>query len=180
MPPKSIGDTPLGCIVVTPSLAHMAATMLAERVAENIARLRKARKWSLEKVGAGCVPPTSYQQISRLEKGERTVDFEWVERIAPAFGLCPLELIVGERIQTEAPDHLIFSLGEQVANEVARTLAQVALDGAEPDDGTVQVMSLMLQELTETFARHPQAFRDAAVARPVIDLAGRRFAPSKN
>ena len=180
MPPKSIGDTPLGCIVVTPSLAHMAATMLAERVAENIARLRKARKWSLEKVGAGCVPPTSYQQISRLEKGERTVDFEWVERIAPAFGLCPLELIVGERIQTEAPDHLIFSLGEQVANEVARTLAQVALDGAEPDDGIVQVMSLMLQELTETFARHPQAFRDAAVARPVIDLAGRRFAPSKN
>jgi transcriptional regulator with XRE-family HTH domain len=163
----------------------MAATMLAERVAENIRRLRKARKWSLEKVAAACNPPTSYQQISRLEKGPnvkdgRTVDFEWVERIAPAFGLNPLELIVGERIQTEAPDHFVFSLGEQVANEVARTLAQVALDGAEPDDGIVQVMSLMLQELTETFARHPQAFRDAAVARPVIDLAGRRFAPSKN
>lgn len=154
--------------------------MLAERVAENIARLRKARGWSLEKVGASCEPPTSYQQISRLEKGDRTVDFGWVERIAPAFGLSPLELIVGEMIQTEQPDHMVFSLGEQVAAEVARTLGQVALGGEEPDDGTVQALSLMLQELTATFARHPQAFRDAAVARPAIDLAGRRYAPSRS
>ena len=154
--------------------------MLAERVAENIRRLRKARGWSLEQVAAKCSPATSYQQISRLEKQTRTVDFAWVERIAPAFGLNPIELIVGERIQTEQPDHLVFSLGEQVATEVARTLGQVALGGEEPDDGTVQALSLMLQELTETFARHPQAFRDAAVARPVIDLAGRRYVPAKN
>lgn len=163
----------------------MAATMLAERVSENIKRLRKARGWSLEKVAAGCVPPTSYQQISRLEKGPgvkdgRTIDFDWVERIAPAFGLGPLELIIGEQIQTAAPDHMVFSLGEQVATEVARTLARVALDGGEPDDGTVQVLALMLQELTATFAAHPQAYHDPAIAAPVISLAGRRYGPAKN
>ena len=154
--------------------------MLAERVAENIARLRKERGWSLERVGAGCVPPTSYQQISRLEKGERTVDFEWVERIAPAFGLNPLELIVGDRIQTDQPDYIVFSLGEQVANEVARELARVALSGEEPEDGTVQVLALMLQELTATFAAHPQAYHDPTIARPVIGLASRRYGPAKN
>jgi transcriptional regulator with XRE-family HTH domain len=167
-------------MVIAPLVRHVAATMLAERVAENIARLRKARGWSLERVGVGCVPPTSYQQISRLEKGERTVDFEWVERIAPAFGLNPLELIVGEQIQTDKPDYIVFSLGEQVANEVARELARVALSGEEPDDGTVQVLALMLQELTATFAAHPQAYHDPKIALPVIGLAGRRYGPAKN
>lgn len=159
--------------------------MLAERVAENIKRLRKARGWSLEKVAAKCVPPTSYQQISRLEKGPnakegRTVDFDWVERIAPAFGLSALELIVGEQIQTDKPDYQVFSLGEQVATEVARELARVALEGEEPEDGTVQALALMLQELSATFAAHPQAYHDPAIAAPVISLAGRRFAPAKN
>jgi hypothetical protein len=68
-------------------------------------------------------------------------------------------------------------LSEQVANEIARTLALVAREGEPPEPGIVQALSLMLQELTVTFSKHPQAYRDPSVARPVVDLASRRFAP---
>jgi transcriptional regulator with XRE-family HTH domain len=146
--------------------------MLAKEIGLNIKAARKARGLSLEKLASRVRPKTSYQQLSRLEKGDRSLSIEWIERIAAALGAQPLELI--------APNgHRDFSLGEQVANEIAQTLAEAVLDGEAPDDGTVQVVSLMLQELLATFAKHPQAFQDVQVARPAIDLAGRRFFRAK-
>lgn len=155
------------CVGISPSNVHCVA-MLAKQIGLNIQAARKARGLSLEKLAARIDPPTSYQQLSRLEKGNRSMAIEWVERIAHALGVQPIELI-------EPNAQRDFTLGEQVANEIARTLAEVVLDGEAPDDGTVQVVALMLQELSATFARHPQAFRDAEMARPVIDLAGMRF-----
>jgi transcriptional regulator with XRE-family HTH domain len=146
--------------------------MLSERVGQNIKAARKARNMSLEKLAAKVDPVTSYQHLSRLEKGGDALNFEWVERIAKALDLEPTELI--------SPDQKggAFTLDEQVANEVARTLAEVALQGEEPESGTVQAIALLLQELTATFAEHPQAASDAQVVRPLLTLAGKRYVPS--
>jgi transcriptional regulator with XRE-family HTH domain len=171
--PKSSVIAPEWCVAFAGSLRH-GRDMLAERVAQNIRRVRESRGWSLEKVGKRCEPPTSYQQISRLEEGDRRLTFDWVERIAKALDVDPFVLISGE----DQPEQPVFTLGEQVANEVARTLARVALDGEEPESGTVQALALILQELTATFSAHPQSYRDPAIARPVLDLASRRYAPA--
>jgi transcriptional regulator with XRE-family HTH domain len=147
--------------------------MLSERVSGNIKRLRKARGWSKEQLAQRCVPKTVQQQIAKLEDGERRLTLEWVERIAAAMGLDPIDLMVDR-------EPVAFELSEQVAIEVARTLAMAALEGREPEPGIVQVLSLMLQELTATFSKHPQAYRDPAVARPVVDMTSRRYAREGN
>jgi len=146
--------------------------MLAKQIGANIKAARLEKGWSLEKLAAKVEPATSYQQISRLEKGDRTLAVQWIERIGKALGVDPVSLIVPERAKEAA-----FILDEQVANEVARTLAEVALHGGEPENGTVQAIALMLQELTATFAEHPQAALDARVVRPLLTLANRRYGP---
>lgn len=145
--------------------------MLAQRVGANIRKAREARGWSLEKLGKKVDPPTSYTQISRLESGDRRLTLEWLEKLAKALSIDPVQLVDDSRVLPE------LSLSESVANEIARTLAQVALQGEEPDAGTVQVLALMLQELTVTFSKHPQAYRDPEVARPVVDLVSRKSVP---
>jgi ribosome-binding protein aMBF1 (putative translation factor) len=55
------------------------APMLAKQIGANIKAARKARGLSLEKVAAAIDPPTSYQQLSRLEDAERPLTLEWVE-----------------------------------------------------------------------------------------------------
>jgi transcriptional regulator with XRE-family HTH domain len=146
---------------------------LGKRIGANIRRAREERGWSLEKLALKCVPPTGYTTISRLEKGKRGLTLDWVERIANALGIDPAELLVGRRDNAQS-----LQLSGPVANEVARSLARAALEGAEPEPGTVQVMSLMLQDLTAIFSAHPEAYRDPEVARPVVDLASRRSSSS--
>lgn len=142
--------------------------MLATRICANIKLLREDRGWSRPQLGQRLNPPTSGQQIEKLEKGDRRLTVEWIERLARALGVDPAELIAGQGEQ--------FSLTEQVADEVALVMGQIALEGAEPDPAIVQVLSLLLRDLSATFARHPQARRDPEVARPVIDLLAHRFA----
>jgi phage repressor protein C with HTH and peptisase S24 domain len=69
-------------------------------------RLRELRKrcrpkMTLERlaelVQRGSGKKVSYQQLSRLEKGERRMTFEWAEAIAPALGVDPEDLMVGVR-----------------------------------------------------------------------------------
>lgn len=152
---------------------------LGKVIGAHIAAARKAKGWSLEKlaerVSAVSGTKTAYTTISRLEKGERRLTFDWVETIASALGVDPVALIAGAEQNSTT-----FELSEQVANEVARSLAMVALEGDEPDAGTTQVISLMLQELTATFSAHPQAYRDPMVARPVLDIASRKFSRVAN
>jgi transcriptional regulator with XRE-family HTH domain len=150
--------------------------MLAKQIGENIKAARKARKLSLQKLAAKIRPATSYQHLSRLEQGSDALNFDWVERIATALNLDPLDLIAPDRAQ----EVVGFSLGEQVATEVAHTLAAVALQGVEPEPGTVQAVALILQELTATFAKYPEAASDVQVARPAVDQAARRYAPAAN
>lgn len=162
------------CIAISPLIQH-SPDMLAKEIGANIHSARKGRGWSLQCLAAKVEPKTSYQQIARLEKGDRTLTVQWVERIAKALETDPLDLIIPDRERAQG-----FTLDEQVANEVARTLAEVALQGEEPENGTVQAISLLLQELTATFAEHPRAASDAQVVRPLLTLASKRFAPSAN
>jgi transcriptional regulator with XRE-family HTH domain len=157
------------CVALT-TLIGNDADMLSERVAGNIKRAREAKGLSQQKLAQRCSPPTVYQQIDKLETGERRLTFDWVERIAGALKMDPIALITDQ-------EPMDISLSEQVSNEVARILGRVALQGEEPAPGTIQALSLILQELTATFARHPQAYRDPAVALPVADSAARRFGP---
>ena len=147
--------------------------MLGKAIGENIRRVRKAKEISLEKLAARVKPATSYQQLSRLEQG-KMLSIDWIERLSVALGVDPMELLRGPSL-AEGLD-----LSEQVANEIARTLALVAREGQPAEPGTVQALSLMLQELAVTFLKHPQAYRDPNVARPVLDLVERRHAHVAN
>lgn len=140
--------------------------VLAVQIRDNIKRLRLKRRLSRPQLGARLVPRTSGQQIEKLEKGQRALTVDWIERIAVALDVDPAALVAGESGE--------FSLTPQVADEVARTLARVALKGAEPEHATVQVLSLMLTELFEMFARHPATRDDLQAARPAVDFLARQ------
>jgi transcriptional regulator with XRE-family HTH domain len=141
-------------------------SVLSVRIQENIKRLRERRGLSRPQLGARLDPPTSGQQIEKLEKGQRALTVDWIERIAIALDVDPAALVAGESGE--------FTLTPQVADEVARSIARVALRGAEPDRGTVQVLALLLTELFEMFARHPATRADLQAARPAIDFLARQ------
>lgn len=140
-----------------------AQLMLAGRISENIMRLREGRGWSRPDLGKRCRPPTSGQQIERLEKGQRQLTVAWIERIARGFGVDPADLIAGEA----------FELTPQVAELVARSLGRVVLRGDEPDPAIAGDLAVLLRELFELFARHETMRRDPEAVRPVIDLLTR-------
>jgi transcriptional regulator with XRE-family HTH domain len=142
--------------------------MLADTISANIWRVREAKGLSRSQLGLRMNPPTSSQQIERLEKGERRLTVEWIEKIAKGLGVDPAELIAGEPQQ--------FSMTPEVASEVSLELARIVLRGGEPSPSIVADLALVLQALSETFAKHPSARRDAQVVRPVIDLLAHRFA----
>jgi transcriptional regulator with XRE-family HTH domain len=113
-------------------------------------------------------PPTSRQQIEKLEKGERPLTVDWIERIAVALDVDPAALVAGESGE--------FTLTEQVATEAARALVRVSLPGVQPSPASIQVLALMLGELVEMFARHPATRTDLQALRPAIDFLARQHA----
>lgn len=169
------------CIAYLAVLQHVAPMEMRKRVGANIkaARLAKAdgRGWSLQDVAKKIRPKTSYQHIARLERGGSALNFDWVEKIALALGVDPIELIVEPR---DEPSDSIPRLSEQVATQVAETLAAVALRTPHPDENTVELVALALQELLQSFSVTPEAARDASLARIATGIVGSRYAPSAN
>lgn len=143
----------------------MPSLMLEGRIRENIQALRVAADLSRPQLAAMCVPPTSGQQIERIEKGQRRLTIEWIERISVALRVEPEMLCSG------TPE---FSLAEPVAEEAAAAIVTVAT-GTRPDQATTQVVALLLTALLETFVRHPEARGDLAAARPIVDFLTRQF-----
>lgn len=64
-----------------------AGTMLKNRIEE----IRVARKWSRQYLADTLGVCRS--QLERLEKGQRKLDLEWLERLAKAFNCNPLDII---------------------------------------------------------------------------------------
>lgn len=143
--------------------------MLATRIGANIKAARLAKGLSLEKVAARCDPPTSYQQLQKLEKAARPISIEWIERIAAALEIDPMSLLTGYGVPPAE------GLTPQVSEELGRVLGKLAL-GAEPSPDTVQVLALALREITTTFLSYPEAYRDLSIARPVVEMATRQAA----
>jgi transcriptional regulator with XRE-family HTH domain len=158
-------STPL-CSIAAPVVSSQKGVVLASRISGNLRRLREERGWSRPQLGARLTPPTSGQQIEKLEKGDRRLTVDWIERVAKALSVDPAELIASQGEQ--------FTLSEPVANEVALTLARIALGGGDPSPSIVADLATVLLALSETFARHPQARRDPEVARPVVEILAHR------
>ena len=147
-------------------LRGKSATVLEGRIRTNMQALREAAELSRPQLGARCSPPTSGQQIERIEKGQRRLTIEWVERIAKALRVEP-EMLVGGGAD--------FTLATPVANEAAEAILTVAT-GSRPDPVTIEIAALLLKALLETFVRHPEARSDPGAARPIVDFLSRQFA----
>lgn len=59
----------------------------------NIREVRRARGLTLEQVARACTPPTTAQQVGRLEVGTRAVSVAWLNRIAAALGVTAADLV---------------------------------------------------------------------------------------
>jgi transcriptional regulator with XRE-family HTH domain len=154
-------------IICTYSRNGHVGLMLGDRISANIQRLREERGWSRPELGRRLIPPTSGQQIERLEKGQRDLSPDWIERIAKALGVDPVELLDGND----------FELTPQVADEIAAHLARFVLRGAEPHPAIAQGLSILIQEMSATFARNPQVRRDPQQARLAVDILARQLSP---
>lgn len=60
-------------------------------MANRIKELREARGLTLEQVAEGA--DTTFQQVQRLEKGERRLTDKWMARLAKPLGCAPAELL---------------------------------------------------------------------------------------
>jgi DNA-binding XRE family transcriptional regulator len=65
-------------------------------MANRIRDLRRARGLTLEQLAEAV--GTSYQQVMRLEKGERRLTVDWMVRIAPALGVAPADLMPADML----------------------------------------------------------------------------------
>ena len=139
--------------------------MLEGRIRENMRALREKARLSRPQLAALCDPPTNYQQIEKLELGERRLTIEWLERIARALRVDPAMLVAGE---TE------FTLAAPVAELAGSAIVEVAT-GSRHDPTTREIAALLLKALLETFVRYPEARGDLAAARPVVDFLSRQF-----
>lgn len=153
------------CGLAGPIFSGQVPPMLEGRIRENIKRLRLAADLSRPQLAAMCKPPTNYQQIEKLERGERRLTIEWVERIATALRVDPEMLVTGD------PD---FALAPPVAELAGSAIVEVAT-GKASDPTTTAIAALLLQALLETFVRHPEARGDLAAARPAVDILSRQF-----
>lgn len=98
---------------------HQLGARSGMAVANNIERLREARGWKRPELARRM--DTSPQQIERLEKGQRRLTQDWIERAAEAFGIPAVDII------TPLPDA-----------DVARTQPGKSELGDEADFVTVQ------------------------------------------
>jgi transcriptional regulator with XRE-family HTH domain len=159
-------STPIQRIALTGFNGHPNG-MLASRISANMWRIREANGLSRTDLAQRINPPTSSQQIERLEKGQRRLTIEWIEKVANGLKVDPAELMAsdGER----------YELTSQVAGEMAWEMARFVLGGGEPDPVTVEGLSILIQDLSATFADDPQARRDPHVARPVVRALVRKL-----
>lgn len=70
---------------------------LPEQVAGRLRTIRKRQNMTLEQVAAGA--GTTLAQIHKLERSQRPLTLEWIERLSKALGVPPVQLM------TDAPGH---------------------------------------------------------------------------
>lgn len=147
----------------------MGGMALNEHIAATVKRLRKQRGWSLDDLGENCSPPTTPQQIYKLEEQQVQFKPEWIERVAPAFGLAAWELVRGE------PEPLV-TLSESAARLAAAAIVKV-LQGNTLSPEQMDIGGLFVQELFGMFAESPATRDDPQALAPALRLLSRQFEP---
>lgn len=107
-----------------------------------IRELREARGMTLDQLGEAV--GTSFQQIARLEGGERRLSEKWIRPIARALGVAPGDLLLPEKPGSPAnvgqfvkdPDKLALlafwdSLGEPAQILFLESFRNAAMEAAE-------------------------------------------------
>jgi len=72
------------------------------KMPNRIRELRMAKNWTIQKLAD--LVGTSNQQIGRLEKGERKLTQDWMNRIGEALGVDPKELLPGAESPAVPPE----------------------------------------------------------------------------
>ena len=94
---------------------------LPELVGDRIKGLRKARGWTQEQLAeAACL---HYSYIGGVERGDRNISLETLEKIVEAFGVEPLELFRFE----SAPDAAAWrgAIDEHLSLVSSRTIKEI-------------------------------------------------------
>jgi transcriptional regulator with XRE-family HTH domain len=99
-----------------------------------IREVRRARGLTLEDVAKACDPPTTAQQIGRLETGTRNVSVAWLNRIAGALGVTAADLVT----LPDRPDIAVAALLGPGGAEAPRRAATVI--APTPAPGLVAVI----------------------------------------
>lgn len=68
-----------------------------KKLLNRIQALRKARKWTQERLAEEVNPSTTSETISRLENGKIELTLDWMQRIAGALGCDPVDIISGPK-----------------------------------------------------------------------------------
>lgn len=107
-----------------------------------LANLRNERGLSLEQLAKMLDPPTTAQQISRLESGERKLATKWVLRLASALGVSPYDVYEdSDMIVSVKEREMIDSLrllpeGQQEA--IFRTITNLAASTGPLKPGSIE------------------------------------------
>ena len=89
----------------------------------NIERMREARGWSRPELGKRMKPPTSGQQIERIEKGQRKLSQDWIDKAAAAFGVSPEAIISPGAELPDLPPTRDASAGDETVEIVSLDLS---------------------------------------------------------
>lgn len=108
---------------------------MARKYAPNrIRELRKAKGWSLEKLGLALDPPLSHTTIARLEESRGALSLDYIRGIAAALGVTPLEIMEEAVVQVHyAPVVGAIAAGNwEEAVELSDRTIPVPADAAGP------------------------------------------------
>lgn len=142
----------------------------------NIQIIRERQKLSRPELAALVRPVTTGQQIERLEKGQRKLSLDWVEKIARALHVNPLQLIMPlQWCEENLAGPRLKALDAQVAEQVALSIAKVVLRGKAPEAELLANLAALLQDLFATFAEHRATTVDPLASAPVIDILTRKY-----
>ena len=100
-----------------------------------IREVRRAKGMTLDDVARACRPPTTPQQIGRIEVGTRRVSVEWLNRIAAALGVEAADLV---RLPGRPDLPVVAVLGARGATAPDK-IRSIAPAKVEPDMIALQV-----------------------------------------
>lgn len=95
--------------------------------------LRKKRGLTLQEVADLVFPPTVSPQIMKLERGERGLDLNWMERLSKALGCKPYELLPEEWQPVEISSNINYKFIVDTIDTLAYYLKQEKLKMEEND-----------------------------------------------